>query len=85
MRPANQAEINDHERDLRKHERRLSDLHPDQALAICKLIGAMEGIITSGCIGCVKTELELRVMVAEALTAFGLPSAWEHEIAAVRQ
>jgi hypothetical protein len=71
------AEDWDHERDLRKHEPRPSDLTTSQRVSIAKLIGAMEGVISSGILHDHAAELELRSIVADALAAFGLPSQRE--------
>jgi hypothetical protein len=74
-----QEDIWDHNRDIWRHEPRLADLTLSQKMAIAKMIGALEGIVTSGILP-EKTELECRGFIAEALTAFGLPAAWETEM-----
>lgn len=68
----------DHERDHHKHEPRASDIKMNarQKVALAKLIGGLEGIISFGLLE-PESELECRKIVAEALAAFGLPSIAE--------
>jgi hypothetical protein len=82
-RAATQTEIADHDRDHRKHDRRLGvmDLAADQQYALAKLIGAMEGVISSGVLDDSGVELELRGIVATALSAFQMPSKSERKSA----
>ena len=49
----------------------------EQALAVAKLIGALEGVVSSGVIAGADAELEIRIIIAEALAAFELPSQAE--------
>ena len=73
------AEDFDRARDLQKHEIRASDvrLSPSQRVSLAKLIGAMEGVISSGILHDHAAELELRTIVADALATFALPSQRE--------
>lgn len=66
----------DHERDLRKHEPnpRL-DLTVTQRFALARLVGLAEGVVSSGALG--DGELAARVVIADALAAFGMPSKLE--------
>lgn len=68
----------DHDRDLRKHEPRLSDLPFSQRLALAKLIGYAEGVVSSGILG-EELEIKLRGVIAETLVEFGMPSTRETE------
>jgi len=65
----------DHRRDLAKHEPRPSDLTVSQRFALAKLIGFAEGVVASGTCGIV--EIDGRIIIAEALAAFGMPSKAE--------
>jgi hypothetical protein len=67
----------DHERDLRKHDPRPSDLTFRQRAALSKLIGYCEGVVASGILG--EKECRLREIIAENLVSFGLPSKAECE------
>lgn len=62
----------EHERELRKHD--MDTLTRSQTLALARVIGALEGVISSGIIKGSDTELDLRIIVAEACAAFNLPS-----------
>ena len=48
----------------------------DQRIAVAKLIGCLEGVAESGVCGEL-TERKLRVVIAEALVVFKLPSRAE--------
>lgn len=77
VRQATQDQINDHERDLRKHEWRPGDPLPlDQRCAVAQLIGYCEGLISSGLLEG-ELEIKMRRNVASVLTAFNMPSARE--------
>jgi hypothetical protein len=79
-RNATPEEVADHDHDLRKHDNgspRRDPLTHDQKYALAKLIGAMEGIISSGVLAESGIEPELREIVARALAAFDLPSKTE--------
>jgi hypothetical protein len=65
----------DHQRDLRKHDPRPSDLTVSQRFALAKLIGFAEGVVASGTCGIV--EPTGREVIAETLAAFGWPSKAE--------
>jgi hypothetical protein len=68
----------DHDRDSRKHEPRPSDLTISQRYALAKIIGYNEGVVKSGILPG-DSELQLRLLIAETLAAFGMPSKVERE------
>lgn len=74
---ATDAEIADHDRDLRKHEP-----HPrfDQLTAVAKLAGYCEGVCESGVLT-EESESQLRRLVLELLIAFEMPTQAEREVA----
>lgn len=67
----------DHRRDLAKHEPRPSDppTH-SQRLAVAKLVGYAEGVVKSGILPD-DSEVMLRILIAETLVAFDMPSKSE--------
>ena len=73
MRAATQEEKWDRERDYRKHEPRPEDR---RRLAVASLIGECEAIAESGHLT-EPAEKSLRVVVAQALAAFNMPSKEE--------
>lgn len=68
------AEHHDHERDLRKHEPRPTDILPSQIRAVASLIVTCEALCESGLLG-EKNEMLVRERVASALAAFGMCAA----------
>lgn len=70
------AEHHDHERDLAKHDPRPSDLPFSQRLALAQICGYCEGVVSSGILG-QDMEFRLREILAETLSAFGMPSKSE--------
>jgi len=48
-----------------------------QFLAVLKLIGCLEGIVSAGIITSADAELEIRAIIAGALAAFHLPGRVE--------
>ena len=81
MRQATAAEQADHNHDLRKHEPRPSDYHltVEQRFAVAELIGYAEGIVSAGILT-IEAETSLRLRIARALAAFGLPSKTERQL-----
>lgn len=76
-RAATQEERWDHDRDHRKHEPRPSDPSThSQRLAVAKLVGYAEGVVKSGILPD-DSEVMLRRLIAETLTAFDMPSKAE--------
>lgn len=71
------AEHWDHARDLRKHEERPADR---QRLAVAALVGECESIAASGNLT-EPAEQSLRLLIAETLSAHGMPSIAERETA----
>lgn len=67
----NTAEHADHQRDLRKHEPRPTDILPSQLRAVAGLIVTCEMLCESGLLGD-KNEMLVRERIAVALSAFGL-------------
>lgn len=65
----------DHRRDELKHERRPAD---DQRCAVASLIGHCEAIAESGLLS-EPAELSLRVLIAQTLAAFNMPSKMERQ------
>lgn len=75
-RAATQAEINDRNRGYRDDYPRPAD---SQRLAVASLIGECEAIAASGELS-ESHEMSLRMLVANALTALGMPSKREREM-----
>jgi len=73
-RPATRSEINDHFRDLAKHELRPTD--HGQRYAVAALIGECEAIAASGALT-EPAEKSLRMLVAYTLAVFKMPSKAE--------
>jgi hypothetical protein len=48
-----------------------------QTLALAKVIGCLEGIVEAGLFNSSDAELEVRIIIAEALSAFDLPGRHE--------
>lgn len=75
------AEYWDHRRDYAKHEWRPGDPLPlDQRLAVASLIGECESIAGSGQLT-EPAEQSLRLLIAETLSVFNMPSIAERESA----
>lgn len=72
------AEDFDHAHDLRKHDPMPSDVRMPMAhrIIVAKLVGALEGVASSG-VCPADVELDLRMIVADALALFDMPSKEE--------
>jgi hypothetical protein len=69
----------DYYRDLHKHEPRRSDLLRDRKrLAVAALVGECESLVGSGVLT-EPAERSLRFLIAETLSAHGMPSIAERE------
>ena len=53
-------------------------MNQQQALALAKVIGCLEGLVEAGIFQSSDAELEIRIIIAEALAAFDLPG--KHEL-----
>ena len=51
-------------------------MNTEQRIAVAKLIGCLEGVVAGGLCGD-RTEMKLRLVIAEALAVFHLPSIAE--------
>ena len=56
------------------------EMNQNQALALAKLIGCLEGLVEAGIFTHDQAELEVREILAHALAAFNLPSKTEREM-----
>ena len=74
MRNATPDEYADRERDYRKHDSLPSDR--GQLYAVASLIGECESLVASGRLT-QPAEQSLRLLIAQALAAFGMPSKAE--------
>jgi len=75
------AQDMDHIRDLRKHDWRPGDNQPTyQRLAVSALIGECEMIVARGDLAETDERL-LRMLIAQTLAAFGMPSVSERALA----
>jgi hypothetical protein len=77
-RRATEAEISDHDHDLRKVYRGIVKTPFDQRATISKLIGYCEALAASGALE-QPMEFELRRRIAETLAVFHMPSKYEQE------
>lgn len=76
-RNATQEQRWDHARDLAKHEWRPGDRAPiDQRLAVAALVGQCESLVGAGVLT-EPAEKSLRVLIAQTLVAFDMPSKAE--------
>jgi hypothetical protein len=72
------AQDMDHRRDLAKHDWRPGDNLPTyQRLAVSALVGECEMIIARGALP-EADELTLRMLIAQVLGAFGMPSQFDN-------
>jgi hypothetical protein len=53
-------------------------MNQHQAYCVARMLGCLEGIVSSGVLH-ESVEMEMRLIIAETLKAFGLPACWETE------